>query len=129
MSFSHKVKDELVTVVPGARHCQIAEIAAIISMNGDIYTDCHGRHCIRIQSERMAVVSKCQRLICKAFSYITGSTVRRNRETGNTVYTIWVKDSDVAIKILLATKLMDVDGSINRDLSLVSIMGDRKSVV
>lgn len=123
MSFSHKVKDELVTVVPGARHCQIAEIAAIISMSGDIYTDCHGRHCIRIQSERMAVVSKCQRLICKAFSYITGSTVRRNRETGNTVYTIWVKDSDVAIKILLATKLMDVDGSINRDLSLVSIMG------
>ena len=37
MSFSHKVKDELVTVVPGARHCQIAEIAAIISMNGYIY--------------------------------------------------------------------------------------------
>lgn len=34
-----------------------------------------------------------------------------------------MKDSDVAIKILLATKLMDVDGSINRDLSLVSIMG------
>lgn len=123
MSFSHKVKDELAGVIPGARHCQIAEIAAIISMAGNVYTGKNGRHAIKVQADRFAVVSKCQQLIKKAFSYIPECSVRKNRETGNTVYMMCVTDSDTAVRILLAAKLMDVDGSINRDFALVSVMG------
>ena len=48
MSFSHKVKDELAGVMPNARHCQIAEIAAIISMAGSVYTGKNGRHSITV---------------------------------------------------------------------------------
>lgn len=123
MSFSHKVKDELVGVIANARHCQIAEIAAIISMLGNIYTGQNGRIAIKVQAERISVVNKCQQLIKKAFSYNPDCTVRINRETGSTFYIMCVTDSEMAIKILLATKLMDVDGSINRDFSLVSMMG------
>lgn len=123
MSFSHEVKDELVKVIPGARHCQIAEIAAIIGMAGDIYTDHKGRHMIKINTDKKSVISKCQLLIKKAFSYIPDCMVKLNRETGNTLYSISITDSEQAIKILLATKLMDSDGSINRDFSLVSTLG------
>lgn len=123
MSFSHKVKDELAGVMPNARHCQIAEIAAIISMAGSVYTGKNGRHSIKVQADRFAVVSKCQQLIRKAFSYNPECTVKKNRETGKSVYMMCIIDSDIAVKILLAAKLMDIDGSINRDFALVSNVG------
>ena len=44
MSFSHKVKEELARVMTNARHCQLAELAAIIGMCGRIYTTPGGRH-------------------------------------------------------------------------------------
>lgn len=123
MSFSHKVKEELAEVIPNARHCQIAEIAGIISMLGSIYTDRSGRHSIRIQADRQAVVLKCQKLIFKAFSYNADCMIRRNHETGSTVYLICITNPQIALDILLAARLMDVDGSINRDFALVSVMG------
>ena len=36
MSFSSSVKDELSRQMPGARHCQIAETAAILSLCGRV---------------------------------------------------------------------------------------------
>ena len=36
MSFSRDVKEELAKQIPTARHCQIAEIAAIIGLCGKI---------------------------------------------------------------------------------------------
>ena len=36
MSFSSNVKDELSRQMPGARHCQIAETAAILSLCGRV---------------------------------------------------------------------------------------------
>ena len=35
MSFSSEVKDELLGVMPGARHCKIAEIAAMCAILED----------------------------------------------------------------------------------------------
>lgn len=123
MSFSHKVKDELAGVIPNARHCQIAEIAALISMVGNIVTGYRGRLFIRFSTENRVVVCKCQTLIRKAFSYTAECGVRYNRETGTRTYILSVSNHEVAEKILLATKLMDVDGSINRDFALTSTMG------
>ena len=39
MSFSSDVKKELLGQVPRSRHCQIAEIAGIINMDGAIDKD------------------------------------------------------------------------------------------
>lgn len=120
MSFSLKVKDELAKVVPGARHCQIAELAAIIGMCGRIYTTPMGKHFFKVSSENKNVVQKCQTLVKKAFGYDSDATVRYNIDTKNRIYIMSVMDSDMAIKILLATRIMNQDGSINRDLSLVN---------
>lgn len=37
MSFSSKVKEELINVIPKSRHCRIAEIAAIVYLDGIIH--------------------------------------------------------------------------------------------
>lgn len=123
MSFSLKVKDELAGVVPAARHCQIAELSAIVGMSGSIYTSPNGRHYIRIVSENRDVACKSQLLIRKAFGYESDAAVRYNKDTKNTTYIVSVMDSDTAIKILLSAKLMNPDGSINDDMSLVSTVG------
>ena len=123
MSFSLKVKEELASVLPPARHCRLAELAAIISAGGHIYTTDDGRHYIRFHSETPYAVSKCQHIIYKTFEYEPDVSVRYNKDTGNRTYIMSVMDSDMAIKILLATRLMEPDGSINRDMSLVSTVG------
>ena len=123
MSFSLKVKEELASVLPPARHCRLAELAAIISAGGHIYPTDDGRHYIRFHSETPYAVSKCQHIIYKTFEYEPDVSVRYNKDTGNRTYIMSVMDSDMAIKILLATRLMEPDGSINRDMSLVSTVG------
>lgn len=120
MSFSLKVKDELAGIIPPARHCQIAELAAIISMCGHIYTTGRGRHFFKITSENRNVVLKSQILVKKAFGYDSDSAVRYNIDSKNRIYIMSVMDSETAIKILLATRIMDCDGSINKDLALVN---------
>ena len=52
MSFSSEVKNELTGVMPEARHCKIAEIAAVYAILGD-----HGNAeglTIRTENERLA---------------------------------------------------------------------------
>ena len=120
MSFSLKVKEELAKIIPAARHCQIAELAAIMAMCGRIYTTNRGEHYFKVSSENRSVVYKCQILVKKIFGYESESTVRYNIDSKNRIYIMSVMDSDIATKILLATKVMGQDGSINRDLSLVS---------
>ena len=120
MSFSLKVKDELAKNMTNARHCQLAELAAIIGMCGKIFTTDKGLHYFKVTSENKNVVSKCQLLVKKAFGYDSDSTVRYNIDTKNRIYIMSVLDSEMAIKILLATRIMNQDGSINSDLSLVN---------
>lgn len=120
MSFSYKVKDELAKSMTNARHCQLAELAAIIGMCGRIFTTKKGEHYFKITSENKNVVAKSQILVKKAFGYDSDVTVRYNIDTKNRIYIMSVLDSDMAIKILLATRIMNQDGSINSDLSLVN---------
>lgn len=120
MSFSLKVKEELSGINSGARHCQLAELAALIGMCGHVYTTPEGKHYIIASSENRGIIVKCQTIIRRAFGYDVSVSVRTNGDTKNRTYLMAVMDSDKAIKILMATKLMDGDGSINRDMSLVS---------
>ena len=49
MSFSARVKEELSHQLSKARHCQIAELAAILSLCGKIHIDEEDHFSIRIQ--------------------------------------------------------------------------------
>ena len=58
MSFSGKVKDELSRQSTAARHCQIAEIAAIISLCGRIQISANETYMVKIHTENIAVARK-----------------------------------------------------------------------
>lgn len=123
MSFSYQVKEELAKVMPQARHCRLAELAALVGTCGRIYTGRNAKHYILVSSENRNAIAKCQSLIKKIFDYDAESMVRYNVDTHNMVYSIAVLDGDTSIRILMATKLMDFDGSLNYDMSLVSTVG------
>lgn len=68
MSFSSKVKEELSRQISPARHCQIAEIAAIISLCGKILIDEEDCYQIQISTENVAVARKYFTLLKKTFN-------------------------------------------------------------
>lgn len=120
MSFSSKVKDELSRQMSSARHCQIAEIAAIISLCGRIQISEKDRYCIKIHTENVAVARKCFTLLKKTFKIGTDVSIRRNPYLQrNMTYTVVVQEHEDAIRVLKATKLLRADGEIMENLSVV----------
>ena len=71
MSFSSRVKEELSRQLSPARHCRIAETAAIISLCGKIEIDAEDRLCIKINTENAAVARKYFTLLKKTFNIST----------------------------------------------------------
>ena len=71
MSFSSKLKEELSRQISPARHCQIAEMAAIISLCGKIIISEEDRYTIKIHTENVAVARKYFTLLKKTFNIST----------------------------------------------------------
>ncbi|MBR4084444.1 MAG: DNA-binding protein WhiA [Lachnospiraceae bacterium] len=71
MSFSHEVKEELVKHMGTARHCQLAELAAILHFCGQYGRDNEGCFTIGFQVENTTVVKKCFTLLKKTYSIDT----------------------------------------------------------
>ena len=67
MSFSSKVKEELVKVLPGARHCQLAELAAIVHLGGTLSLDDEGKYEVSLHCENDAAFRKYFTLSKKTF--------------------------------------------------------------
>lgn len=119
MSFSSDVKEELSRQVPGARHCQIAETAAIISFCGHVKINAQDRFSIRIQTENVWVARKFFTLLRKTFKIETEIAVRRgNNQKKTRTYVIAVLDHEETIRILQAAKLLNSDLEIEENLSL-----------
>ncbi len=71
MSFSHDVKEELEGQIGAARHCQIAELAAILHFSGQYGRSENGAFTIGFQTENEAVVKKGFTLLKKTFTIET----------------------------------------------------------
>lgn len=71
MSFSREVKAELARHYPSARHCQIAELAALMNFCGQYGKDKEGLYTIGFQTENEAVARKCFTLLQKTFNIDT----------------------------------------------------------
>lgn len=110
MSFSSNVKEELSTRVPQARHCQIAELAALIGMCGSIIISSADRYGIKFHTEKLSVARKCFTLIKKTFNIEIDVSIRRNKVRGTIVYSVAVTRHEDAIRILQATKIIDEQG-------------------
>ena len=72
MSFSSEVKEEMARHISPARHCQIAELSAIMSFCGQIGREPNGTYTIGFLTENEAVVRKAFTLLKKAYNIETG---------------------------------------------------------
>ena len=71
MSFSKEVKEELSRQISPGRHCQIAEITAIISLCGNISINHLDEYRIQIHTENLPVARKYFPLLKKTFNINT----------------------------------------------------------
>jgi len=107
MSFSSDVKHELSNQSTDARHCQITELAVLLSFYGTIIAS-ETRLQLRVTSESLSVARKVFTLVAKTFKINANVSSRRNMSKKNSIYTIWIKDHEVTSRILQATKMLDL---------------------
>lgn len=120
MSFSRDVKEELSHSIPSARHCQLAEISAILSMCGIIRISENDRIEIEVRTENSAVARKFHALIRRCFQ-ICPEVLIRSHSNNHRVHTYvqMIAVHEDALRILRATKLMNREGDIEEHLSIL----------
>lgn len=95
MSFSGKIKEELSGQCPRARHCQLAELAAIAGMCGELREEENGGVSLRIQTENISVVRKGFTLLQKTFNIgneiVVRVAVRSHPQRDNYCYILAAK--------------------------------------
>ena len=104
MSFSSEVKAELEKSHATARHCRIAELAAMISMVADIiYIDDTPKTLV-IVTERSIIARSVSRLIWQLFGIKPEAVVRRTGRNSRS-YKMYITDSEQIKSMLLTLKL------------------------
>ncbi|MEI3299665.1 MAG: hypothetical protein V8R67_03060 [Eubacterium sp.] len=98
MSFSRKVKEELGGQVSRARHCQIAELAALFSCCGHVVSQGERNFFVKFTTENLTVAKKYSILIKKAFHFDIEMSVRGHQ------YLIYILNPEDALVFLQALK-------------------------
>ncbi len=112
MSFSGEVKEELSVRMPEARHCQLAELSAIVSQCASIVLDDQNRLSLKVQAENVTVARKCFTLLEKAFTIEKDVLVRRKENARkNPTYQILIPRHEDALLVLQALKMADANGN------------------
>ena len=117
LTFSGKVKEELSRQWNKSRHCQIAEITAIISMCGKVSIDRRNRYTGKVRTENISVARKYFTLLKKTFNIETETFVAVNKRKGNITYAVIIKQHKDAMRVLQATRLIDSEGEISEEFS------------
>lgn len=107
MSFSGNVKEELSEHWSNARHCQIAELAAILGLCGSIIINSRNEYRVKVHTENKAVARKVFTLIKKTFNIESDISIRRNIQKQSVSYSVVVKQHQDALRVLQAVKLID----------------------
>lgn len=124
MSYSAKVREELTRKPPSARHCRIAELAALISCLGQVavYTDPDGEisYNLMLATENLYAAKTADFLIRKISDHGAQCMVRgagRGR-----LYLLDMKDREISKKLLMAAKLIEDDGNIRENLVIDDVV-------
>lgn len=106
MSYSTQVKSELCGRF-GDRHCNIAEIAAIVHTCGDILYDDEASSYVRVHTENAGVAKKYFTLVKKTFNINCEVLIRYNKQfKKNRLYCLHLENSEAARKLMLAAGLV-----------------------
>lgn len=114
MSFSGTVKEELAAHIDSSRHCQLAELAAILHFGGGICGAAGEPH-LCLETENEAVIRKCFTLLEKTFNIDTDMVTVD-------AHSIIVSGQEQVKHILQATKLCVQAGDILDSLYLADHM-------
>lgn len=107
MSFSGEVKEELVKQLPTARHCQLAELAAILIYTGAVKEEGQS-FCLDAQEESSFCLRKSCLLLQKTFEMSVSA-----EEIENGTKHFQINDSDNIKKVLQAIKYSKQDTLVN----------------
>lgn len=116
MSFSSEVKEELSHKFGSVRHCQLAELAAITALNGEIFVDECGDYSIKISTDNDIVVRKYFTLLKKTFNIEAENFI----DISTNVFLL--NDSYEAKRILSALKMIDEEGNVLRNQLLSPLL-------
>lgn len=106
MSFSSEVKEELSRQFQKSRHCQIAEIAAILAFTGKVEESA-----LRVYTENLSLARKYFMLMKKTFHVDVKIAVRQSRAIHrNRVFVISLTQPQEVTKVLQAVKWQDEEG-------------------
>lgn len=114
MSFSADVKDEISRQISNARHCQIAELAAIFNMCGSIMISENDSFSMKITTENVSVARKYYKLLKMAFDVEAELAINaNNRLNKSNTYKVMVRKNDSAVRVLQAFRVLDANKEIN----------------
>lgn len=102
MSFSGEVKKELAKRVSPARHCRLAELAALLNFCGQYGRDAEGGFAVGFQTENEVVVRKGFTLLEKTYN-IDVNVALRERELENVLQKVGRLDEPVSPLLLKNT--------------------------
>ena len=109
MSFANEVKKEICRRTSGARHCLLAEAAAIFLKSGCLVRE-NSRVCLCLETDQYLVAERFLYLIQEAFGCRMQIRVRA-RHTGNRKkYLLQLENQRDVLRILQALKLERQDG-------------------
>ncbi len=120
MSFSKEVKEEIAKQISNARHCRIAEIAALLSACGHVIQKDGEVKSIVLQTENIIVARKYFTLLRKTFNINTEILIRKNKAGKNSLlFLLVVKQPKQVLLLYQATKL-----SLHHELGVKALVVD-----
>ena len=118
MSFSSEVKEELSRQLSPARHCRIAELAALLNVCGQVEISEDDSCAVILHTENISVARKYFTLLKKTFNIEAVIRVRKNAcLKKSNVYLAEVTSHSDTVRILQAVKLMTGDQELVRAIS------------
>ena len=100
MSFAGKVKEELLRQTGKAGHCQLAELAALFAVCGQIQMDEYGEYQVKFVTENLTVASKCYILVRKVFHIVPDISV-----SGHHQFSLYLLDDQDATAFMKAIRV------------------------
>ena len=120
MSFSVITKNELARIVAARECCRLAELAALVKMDGTLQLSSGRRAALNIVTENAAVARKVFTLFKDVFGVQTEILVSRKiRLRKNNIYLIRVAPHEGALAVLVRLGMVDQDSNL-----LDSMLGD-----
>ena len=119
MSFTGQVKQEIGRQTAAAKHCRIAELAALLSFAGTVLITEDEQISISFRTEQEVVCSTFLRLLKKTFRFPEEQILCEEALRAKTsIYHVLIEDPDAAAQVLRAMDVMDAEGNFRDDLPL-----------